>query len=78
MKNIITFEASAKKEILSFFDKSIDEDGFIVEKNDSSQRIITTNGEEVRLDEFAGLKAGSEIFIKSDLISLINLSDRLE
>lgn len=75
--NIITFEASAKEEILSFFDKTIDDDGFIVEKEDTTQRVITPDGEEITLEEFAGLRKGSEIFIKSDLPSLINLIDKL-
>lgn len=75
--NIITFDASAKEEILSFFDKTIDVDGFIVEKEDTTQRVITPDGEEITLEEFAGLRKGSEIFIKSDLPSLINLIDKL-
>lgn len=77
MKKVITFEASAKKEILSFFDKSIDEKGFIVEKDDRTQRVMTPDGEEICLEEFAGLRGGSEIFIKSDLISLINIANKL-
>lgn len=76
MKTII-FEASAKEEILSFFDKTVDDDGFIVEKEDTTQRVITPEGEEVTLEEFAGIRKGSEIFIKSDLPSLINLIDKL-
>ena len=75
--NIITFEASAKKEILSFFDKTVDEQGFVVERDDFTQRVITPDGEEMTLEEFAGIRRGSEIYIKSDLNSLINLADRL-
>ena len=71
----ITFEVSAKKEILSFFDKTTDDQGYIVEKEDITQRVITPEGEEVKLDEFAGIRKGSEIFIKSDLPSLFNLID---
>lgn len=78
IKKVITFEASARKEILSFFGKSIDAEGFIVEKDDPTQRVINLDGDEIRLGEFAGLKKGSEIFIKSDLISLINLADRMK
>ncbi len=77
IENVITFEESAKRGILSFFDKSIDDEGFVVEKDDPSQRVITPEGDEITLEEFAGLKKGSEIFIKSDLISLMNLSDKL-
>lgn len=73
----ITFDASAKKEILSFFDKTIDDEEYIVEKEDITQRVITPEGEEVKLDEFAGIRKGSEIFIKSDLPSLFSLIDTL-
>ncbi|GBE18328.1 hypothetical protein BMS3Abin16_00925 [archaeon BMS3Abin16] len=77
IKDVITFEASAKEDILSFFDKSVDDEGLIVEKDNPSQRVITLEGEEISLKEFAGIKRGSEIFIKSDLISLMNLSDHI-
>jgi len=75
MLGTITFEESAKETILSFFDKTVDNEGFIVEK-DTGQRIITPDGEEIRLEEFAGMgKCG--IFVKSDLPSLINSLDKL-
>ncbi len=74
-KKIITFEESAKEVILSFFDKTIDSDGFIVEK-DTGQRVITSDGEEITLEEFAGIVKNG-IFIKSNLPSLINALDKL-
>jgi len=78
MKNVITFEASAKKDILSFFNKSVDSEGYIVEEKDPTQRVLTPDGEEVQLDEFAGIKKGSDIFIKSNVFSLFELIDKLE
>ena len=75
--NIITFDASVKKDILSFFGKTVDENGFLVEKDDFQQKVITQYGEEIKFDDFAGIRKGSEIFIKSDLPSLINLTDKL-
>ena len=75
---VITFEESAKMEILSFFDKTVDKEGFIVEKNDTTQRVITPEGQEVAFNEFAGIRKGSEIFITSDLPSIIDLLDKLE
>jgi hypothetical protein len=74
---MITFEASAKREILSFFDKSTDEEDYIIEDADPTQRVLTPSGEELTIDEFAGIKKGSEIFIKSDLPSLIELLDMI-
>lgn len=75
---VITFEESAKKEVLSFFDKTVDDEGFIIEKDDPTQRVITPEGEEVKFEEFAGIRKGSEIFIKSDLPSLFDLMDKLK
>ena len=77
-KPIITFEKSAKEEILAIFDKIVDNEGFIVERDDPTQRVITPYGEEVTLEEFAGIRKGSEIFIKSDLPSLIDVMDKIE
>jgi hypothetical protein len=74
---VITFEKSAKKVILSFFDKVVDDEGFIVEKDDMNQRVITPEGEEITLEEFGGIRKGSEIFIKSDLPSVFELVDKL-
>lgn len=72
----ITFEESAKEVILSFFNMTIDSEGFIIEK-ETGQRAITPEGEEIRLEEFAGIGKGG-VFIKSDLPSLINSLDKLE
>lgn len=74
---IITFESLAKEEILSIFDKIVDDEDFIVEADDITQRVITPEGEEITLEEFAGIRKGSEIFIKSDLPSIIDLVDRI-
>ena len=54
---------------MSFLDKTVDSEGFIVEKENPTQRVLTVGGEEVLYDEFGGAKAGSEVFIKKDLIS---------
>ena len=77
MNSIIIFNVSVKKDILSFFGKTIDENGFLVEKEDIQQKVITQDGEEIKFDNFAGIRKGSEIFIKSDLPSLIDLTDKL-
>lgn len=74
----LTFDASARKFVLDAFDKGVDKDGFIVEKSSPSQRILTAEGEEIKVDELAAIRKGSEVFIKSDLISLIGLSDTMQ
>ena len=70
----LTFDDSAKIDLLYFLDKSVDDENFIVEKEVPTQRVLTMEGDEVLFDEFGGAKAGSEVFIKKDLISLIRLS----
>lgn len=76
-EGLITFDTSLKNEILSCFGKTIDQEGYIVEADNPSERVITPDGEYITLDEFAGIRKGSEIFIKSDLPSLIELMDKL-
>jgi len=77
-KDVITFDSSAKRDILDFFDKTVDNEGFIVEKDNPDQRVLTVDGDEVHINKFAGLRRGSEIFIKSDLLSLIELADKMK
>lgn len=75
-RNVITFDESLKKEILDIFDKTVDDEGYIIEK-DTKERVLSPDGEEIELEKFAGITKGSEIFIKSDIFSLIDLTDRL-
>ena len=72
----ITFDKSCKKDILKFIGKNIDNEDFIVEESDFTQRVLTFEGEEINIDEFGGVQKGSEVFIKNDLISLIRLSKK--
>jgi hypothetical protein len=74
MDKKVLFDESLKGEILDIFDKTVDSDNYIVEKSDPTQRVLSKDGEAVLFNEFAGLKKGSEVFIKSDLISLIDFS----
>jgi len=75
--NSITFDKSAKDFILETFNKTTDSEGYIVEKDNPDQRVLASDGEEIRMEEFACIKKGSEKYIKSDLVSLIKLSDEL-
>ena len=77
-EGVITFDSASKKEILSFFGKTLDDEGYIIESDNPSQRVITPDHEEIKLNEFAGIRKGSEIYIKSDLPSLIMLVDSLQ
>ena len=73
----ITFDKSAKDFVLKTFNKTTDEEGYIVEKDNPKQRVLTSDGEEIKMEEFACIKKGSEKYIKSDIVSLIKLSDEL-
>ena len=72
----ITFDKKAKKEVLELLDKTVDEDGMIVEKDNPKQRVLTFDGEEISFEEFGGVQKGSEVFIKDNLVSLFRLSKR--
>jgi hypothetical protein len=73
IKAIITFDESAKELILSFFDKAVDNDGFIVEKNDKKRRVLASDGKEIKAREFAGMKDGR--FFRADISSILSLVD---
>jgi hypothetical protein len=72
----ITFDESAKETILSFFDKVVDNDGFIVEKNDKTKRILASDGSAIKIDEFAGIQYG--VFFKTDISSIFSLVDIIQ
>ena len=65
-KSVLTFDESVKEEILDLFDKSVDSEGFIVEKNNPQQRVLSKDGQEVNIKEFGGIK-------KDKLKALINI-----
>lgn len=70
----IMFDKSAKKDILGLLGKEIDQESFIIEKTNPRQRVLSFDGEEVTLEDFGGVKKGSEVFIKKDIISLMRFS----
>ncbi len=73
----ISFNESAREDILLLFGKTVDSEGFIVENENPKQRVLTKKGEEIMVDEWAGIVKGSEEFVKSDTFSLIELAKRL-
>jgi hypothetical protein len=72
----ITFDASARGFILDSFGKAA-KDGFIVEKSKPSQKVLTPRGEEIPVREFAGVRQGSVIFVKSDIVSLVEAAEAM-
>jgi len=73
----VSFSDDAKEDILVLYGKTIDSEGFIVELENNNQRVLTKNGEEIHIDEWAGIVKGSEEFIKSDTFSLMQLARKL-
>lgn len=78
MSKIITFDKSAKTEILNSFNMIVNQDGYIVEKDNPQKIAISPEGDPLELKNFAGIMKGSLVFMRSDINSLINLSDTLK
>ncbi|MFH1094529.1 MAG: hypothetical protein V1739_10330 [Candidatus Omnitrophota bacterium] len=76
MEKIITFEKEAKRQLLNLFNKDVNEEGYIIEK-DTREPILAPDGEFVEFNKFAGIKKGSLVFIKSDINSIIELADTI-
>ena len=70
----ILFTDNATNFVLEAFGKEVGEDGLVVDR-ESKEPILTNEGVELEASRFGGLKKGSEIFIKDDLNSIMNLVD---
>lgn len=68
----ILFSKETMPFILETFGKEINAEGLIVEKS-TGEPVPTPDGDHIEAANFAGLKKGSEIFIKDDLYSLMKL-----
>lgn len=68
-------DPTTKKFILSLFNKTVDEEGFIIE-SDTKNRVLSSDGDEITLNDFGGITNGSEIFLKNNIVSLINFYQR--
>lgn len=71
----IVFDKTLTGEVLKSFNKIADKEDYIVDQN-TGQRVLSEDGEEIRVEEFAGIVPGSEIYLKSDIISLIKYVER--
>lgn len=70
----ILFTESAIPLILEAFGKEVDENGFVVD-SETKEPIHTNEDVMLEASRFGGLKKGSEIFMKDDLNSIMNLAD---
>ena len=68
----VTFDnhKESKLFILQSIGKELDEEGYVID-SETKERVLLPNGEELLFKDFAGVKKGSEIFIKSDITSLV-------
>ena len=71
MSTDVTIERDALETVLAQFDKTIDDQGLIVEDK-SGDPVLTPRGEEVAVDDFAGIADGSEIFVDDNFVSLVD------
>lgn len=71
----ITYDSELKEDILNAFNKKVNDEGNIIEK-DTGDEVISFDGEVANIDSFGGIINGSELFIKKDLPSLLKLSER--
>ena len=74
----ITFDASAKDFILDAFGKKISPEGFVVEKKCNDQKVVTPRGEDIKESEFAGVRKGSIVLLKSNIVSLIEAAESIK
>jgi len=59
--------------ILEAFGKGI-KDGIIIDIA-TGEPVLTPDGEEIEASKFGGFKKGSEIFLKDDLFTIMNLAE---
>lgn len=72
---IITFEKSLREFVLEAFGVTKDPEGLLVEADNPDQKVLTKDGKEIEFEKFGGVRKGSEIFIRDDIVSLIQFCD---
>ncbi len=71
----IIFDKNLSPEILKAFGKETDKEGYIINKS-TRKKVLSPDGDDVHIKEFAGIIPGSEIYLKSDIISLIKYVEK--
>lgn len=71
----VTFEKDAVDHVLASFDKTVDEDGYIVDE-DSGERVRTPEGENLKAEELAIVAHGSDLFIDDNFASIVEHVER--
>ncbi|MBL8121793.1 hypothetical protein JNM87_03520 [Candidatus Saccharibacteria bacterium] len=71
----ITFDDSLRDFVLASFGVAKDEDGYLAEADNPAQRVLTRDGREIEFHKFGGVRKGSEVFIRDDIVSLIQFCE---
>lgn len=72
----LLFDSGCKDFILGIFDKTTDTEGFVVEKSNPKNRVLTPEGREITKEQLSIIAKGSQKFIAGDLTSLMKFSKR--
>lgn len=74
--NTITFDSDLKEKIISkaLNNKEVNEEGFIIDSS-SREEVLSPDGTPVNIEDFGLFENGSEVFIKNDIISLMEYSN---
>jgi hypothetical protein len=75
MLQSITFDKSAALFILEVFGKVVNKEGFLIEK-ETGEYVLSRHGEHVSINEFGGIAKGSELYLKSDISSMIEFIEK--
>ena len=68
----IYFSEGNTELILEAFGKGINDEGYLYEL-ESEELTMTPSNEEILASQFGGIKKGSEIFLKDDLTTIIDI-----
>lgn len=73
MENILlTFDETTKKDILEIFNFGVDDDGYLIDKKNST-RLLSIDQKEIKFENLAGMTPGSIHLYDSDISSIIRL-----
>ncbi|AAV45603.1 unknown [Haloarcula marismortui ATCC 43049] len=70
MSTTLTFDESAAEFIIESFGKTTDGEGYIVDPQ-RNERETTPEGNEIHIDDFAGVEKGSQLFLDDDFTTLV-------
>ncbi|PYZ02651.1 hypothetical protein C8039_03060 [Halogeometricum sp. wsp3] len=70
MSTTLTFDESAAEFLIESFGKTTDGEGYIVDPQ-RNERETTPEGNEIHIDDFAGVEKGSQLFLDDDFTTLV-------